>query len=261
MASSKRVLHNLLFHFGGYRISREANRLLYTPQRSEQDVSGFEDETDQTAKGTHANKVEIAGVPTGELELELFTQLLASADRSLTACLRSGSAKGAAPVGSETLTLLVDVSGAPVGGDRNTPGSFTASLFTNYQMYYGALLYNDVGGAGTTAAGAKAGYAAGALGAGQVLAWDIAVLEPPGIGGTGGPQATITLESDVDNTWAAPATRLSASVFAAPGSQLLTLDGDTDPVTDTWWRINVTGLTGTDPVVYLLASLTITTKI
>jgi len=53
------------------------------------------------------------------------------------------------------------------------------------------------------------------------------------IAGTGSPTLTVTVQSSVDNTFAAPTTRISFTAATALGGQALSVLGS---VTDTWWR-------------------------
>lgn len=56
------------------------------------------------------------------------------------------------------------------------------------------------------------------------------------------PTLDLVLESDVDNTFAAPATRITVPQFDGPGSYFGSVDG---PITDEWWRLTRT-VGGTD---------------
>lgn len=61
----------------------------------------------------------------------------------------------------------------------------------------------------------------------------------------GAPGTTITavVQSDSDNTWASPTTQYTFGPFTTAGGRWATpVSG---AVTDTWWRLNVTAITGT----------------
>lgn len=52
-----------------------------------------------------------------------------------------------------------------------------------------------------------------------------------------------------------------SSTLNAARCQMFTIDGDTTPVTDTWWRFNVTALGGTSPAFHVIAMGGVTPKI
>ena len=85
----------------------------------------------------------------------------------------------------------------------------------------------------------------GALGAGQEFVASYHVLDPPGVIGTN-PTLDGRIESGTSNAFTVPTTRLNLPQAAEPMSAFLRIDGDTTPVTDTWWRPKFTAVGGTD---------------
>ena len=84
----------------------------------------------------------------------------------------------------------------------------------------------------------------GAVGSGQHLYAAVHLF-------AAGTTVTVTVESDVDDTFAAPTTRATIGPLTATGGTWMTrLPG---PITDTWWRITVTDITGTHTVAAAIA--------
>ncbi len=103
-------------------------------------------------------------------------------------------------------------------------------------------------GTARTATGTGTGLNLGAVAAGKRL---YAALHVLSVAGTT-PSLTARVESSVDNTFAAPTTRLTFAAATAAGGQILRTDGTA--ITDTWWRIAWT-ISGTTPSFLFAASL------
>lgn len=99
-----------------------------------------------------------------------------------------------------------------------------------------------------TATGTGTGLNLGAVIAGKRM---YAALHVLSVAGTT-PSLTARVESSVDNTFAAPTTRLTFTAAAAAGGQILRTAGTA--ITDPWWRIAWT-ITGTTPSFLFVASL------
>ncbi|MEE1763699.1 hypothetical protein [Streptomyces sp. SP18BB07] len=95
-------------------------------------------------------------------------------------------------------------------------------------------------GTARTATGTGTGLELGAVAAGKRLYASLHVLS---VAGTT-PSITARVESSVDNTFAAPTTRLTFAAATAVGGQILRTDGTA--ITDTWWRMAWT-ISGTAP--------------
>jgi hypothetical protein len=95
-------------------------------------------------------------------------------------------------------------------------------------------------GTARTATGTGTGLQLGAVAAGKRLYATLHVLS---VAGTT-PSITARVESSVDNTFAAPTTRLTFDAATAVGGQILRTDGTA--ITDTWWRMAWT-ISGTTP--------------
>lgn len=107
-------------------------------------------------------------------------------------------------------------------------------------------------GTARTADGTGTGVNLGAVGDGQRL---YAALHVLSVAGTGSPTITVSVESDVDNTFATATTQLTFTAAGLtppePRGQFLSTVG---PVTDTWWRVAWT-ITGTSPSFLFLVAL------
>ena len=104
-------------------------------------------------------------------------------------------------------------------------------------------------GTARTATGTGTALQVGAVTAGKRM---YAALHVLSVAGTATPTITGRVESSVDNTFAAPTTRLTFAAATAVGGQTLRTDGTA--ITDTWWRIAWT-ISGTTPSFLFAASL------
>lgn len=103
-------------------------------------------------------------------------------------------------------------------------------------------------GTARTIDGEGTGLELGAVTATQKLYAGLHVLS---IAGTDTPTITVEIESDADNTFASPTTRISFAAATALGGQFSSVAG---AITDTWYRATWT-ITGTDPSFLFLVSL------
>lgn len=100
-----------------------------------------------------------------------------------------------------------------------------------------------------TATGTGTGVNLGAVTTGKRLYAAVHVLS---VAGTATPTITARVESSVDNTFAAPTTRLTFNAATAVGGQVLRTDGTA--ITDAWWRVAWT-ISGTSPSFLFVAAL------
>jgi hypothetical protein len=103
-------------------------------------------------------------------------------------------------------------------------------------------------GTARTATGTGTGLNLGAVVLGKRMHAALHVLSASGTT----PSITARVESSVDNTFAAPTTRLTFAAATAPGGQILRTAGTA--VTDTWWRVAWT-ISGTTPSFLFVSSL------
>lgn len=103
-------------------------------------------------------------------------------------------------------------------------------------------------GTARTATGTGTGLQVGAVALNKRM---YAALHVLSVAGTT-PSITARVESSVDNTFAAPTTRLTFTAATAVGGQILRTDGTA--ITDTWWRVAWT-ISGTTPSFLFAATL------
>lgn len=103
-------------------------------------------------------------------------------------------------------------------------------------------------GTARTATGAGSAVEHVAVAAGRYL---YASLHVPSIAGTDTPTLTVTVESDVDNTFGDPATQITFDAVTTEGGQILRIAG---PVTDTFYRASWE-ISGTDPSFLFVVAL------
>jgi hypothetical protein len=116
--------------------------------------------------------------------------------------------------------------------------AWSASVKGNWPLVRGQIMHPQ--GTPRTATGTGTGFQLGALSAAQRMYCCLHVLS---ISGTATPTITVTLQSNVDNTFAAPTNRITFLADTALDGQALSVLG---PVTDTWWRAIWT-ISGTTP--------------
>ena len=258
MASDKHVLKNLLYALGGYRLSKDSNQFRIAFGAASQEASCFEDLADRHAKGTRNPTLSVSGYLT-EREVYLISQLDGETTLPFTVVLSSAASK---PAGTFAILGGCQLFNLQVGGDRGVVAPLSGELMPDEQFHgfaAGQLLYNNVGGTVISATVDGAGVNLGAIGAGQVGIFAFHVVDPPGIEGTT-PTLDTILESDVDDTWAGAETRGTFSqVTTTPTGQLIVIDGDVTPITDTWWRPGFT-VGGTDPEYTVLMAAAIVDK-
>ncbi len=96
-----------------------------------------------------------------------------------------------------------------------------------------AKAYGDVSATGATGTAMELG----AVGAAQYLYASFHVF------GTPGTTITAVVESDADNTFGSATTRITFGPYTTAGGRWATRVAGS--ITDTWWRVNVTAITGT----------------
>lgn len=114
---------------------------------------------------------------------------------------------------------------------------WSASVKGNWPLVRGLILHPQ--GTARTATGTGTGFQIGAV---TVLQRMYACLHVLSVAGTT-PSITVSLQSSVDNTFAAPTTRITFAADTTLDGQALSLLG---PVTDTWWRASWV-ISGTTP--------------
>lgn len=252
----KDILVNKIFALGARRISKDANVFAFGQSREEVDNNDIETLADQYELGPYHSDLSFQGGTSGELENRMLKALNDAATAlPLTLFMQTGVA------GEVALQQKVKIANFRPTGDWGQLKGFNMKLVPQGEKFeLGAVMFNSVGTAGITAPVNGAGVELGALGAGQELLLFYHVVDPPGVTGTT-PTLDAELQSDVDDNWLGPTTRISLDQATEPGWQIKTLDGDTTPVTDTWWRLAFTAVGGTgSPTFFVIAAAVIRTK-
>lgn len=128
---------------------------------------------------------------------------------------------------------------------------------------FGLVLWNTFrAGAKISATGNSTPIVLPALAAGYVATILLVVgASPDGIEGTPPTTITVKLQSDTSG-FASPIDRHTFAVVGDdPAYELVTIDGNTTPVTDTNWRLSVSGITGTGAAYDILAGMAIMPKV
>ncbi|GAA0348695.1 hypothetical protein PV735_31590 [Streptomyces turgidiscabies] len=131
-------------------------------------------------------------------------------------------------------------------GEVGAVAPWTSSAKSAWPLVRGQFAHPP--GTARTATGTGTGLQVGAVALNKRM---YAALHVLSVAGTT-PSITGRVESSVDNTFAAPTTRLTFTAATAVGGQILRTDGTA--ITDTWWRIAWT-ISGTTPSFLFAAAL------
>ena len=263
---AKNVLFNKVFALGGRRISIDANRVTADFDRSQVEDAGFEGRRDTVLKGPHMSDLSFAGGTSYELEIAALPKLESDGEE-VPVLLFMGNGS----LGSFAATMTALVQNFKWTGTFGELAMFEMDLAPQVRRRIGSVLFSSVGSGAVGGATLGGGVQAGALPAGSELFVSYHVVDPPGVGGSGTRTLAAKLQSNPNNTdWSGAVDRLTidtattgapgAGEFLAPGAVVHRLDGDVAAVTDTWWRLNFTGVTGTGPTFFVLAAIAIRTK-
>lgn len=241
---------------GARRVSSDANAIEFSFGRAEIPNDDLESETDRFLCGSYAGDMTINGGTSEDFEQSIAAVLKAGTRVPLTRCLGAAGA-----VGTRAVMSMVMLSKITITNERGQRRDFaiTAKIDDEARPEIGGtVLHQSVGTAGVTATSNGTGVELEALGAAEEMLVHFHILDPPGVTGTS-PTLDVVIESDVDDTWASPVTRVTFAQATEPGWQIARIDGDTDPVTDTWWRAKFT-VGGVTPVFYPLVAAVIRAK-
>jgi hypothetical protein len=162
---------------------------------------------------------------------DMFWANLGSNQTALTVMPTSGA------VGSLTYLSRVQVMDYKPGGAVGKVLPWTTSLKGNWPFVRGLVMHPQ--GTARTSSGNGTGFQLGAVTAAQRMYCNLHVLS---VSGTT-PSITVSLQSNVDNTFSSPTTRITFNADTGLDGQALSLLG---PVTDQWWRASWT-ISGTSP--------------
>lgn len=158
----------------------------------------------------------------------------------------SVSANNSAAVGELAYLMNALRAEYKVGEGVGEVAPWTSTAKSSWPLVRGQFAHPP--GTARTATGTGTGLQLGAVPAGKRL---YAALHVLSVAGTT-PSLTARVESAVDNTFAAPTTRLTFTATTAVGGQIQRTAGTA--ITDTWWRVAWT-ISGTTPSFLFAASL------
>ena len=255
---AKSVYLNRIFAWGTRRLSADSNSLTLETDREKVPNDDLESGHKKVLPGAFMSEVMFKGGTSVDLELRILQDIKAGVENVFTSCQAANGA-----VGSMAVLQYGPATSFKWTGEFGARREFEIGLATQMRLAHGSVMFQSVGTAGISGATTGTGVNLGAIPAGSEGLFSYhGGLTPPGVTGTL-PTLDGVLESDADNTWASPVTRATLTQAGASGiSQLITIDGDTTPVTDTWWRFKFSAPGGTGgPVFYVLAAGAVRAKL
>jgi len=214
--------------FGGYRLTRTTNSMAleYGAETVETTVLG--DDTRKYAGGLKTVTAQAEGLFTAAQPDAALFSAVGVANQPFT--FGTDDTAGAVAFSFKSLlsqyTPLQNAVGDVIG--------YSLGAEATGDLIRGRLVLNAEA---LTASGSGSGVEMGATASGQTLYGVLHVLSA----GTGTLDAVV--ESDADNTFASPTTRITFDQASAIGSQWKTAAG---PITDTWFRVDYT-IAGASP--------------
>ena len=249
MALTPLVLTDARIYFDSLDATGFANTVAMTPTVADEDCTTFGSGGWKAFAGGIADTTASASMfwQAGDLTMpdDVAWSQFGDATAPLTVVPTSGA------VGSVAyLTKVVETQYTPLG-DVGKLAKADVQWHGNTALARGQIIHPQ--GTPRTTTGNGTAVQLGAVLASQRMYANLHVLS---IAGTGTPTITVTIQSNVDNTFGSPTTRIS---FAAA----TTLQGQTGavvgPVTDTWWRAIWT-ISGSSPSFLFAVSAGIASK-
>ena len=250
------IIRKIHLMVGSYRVSTQASEATQTFQRAEIDDMTLEGAFIATIqKGLYNAALDFKGYSFDQMDKSLIEAMRddTSPDRVVLKVVYT-DAGTFATTGKAKLTAFDWM------WKHGDLARFQATAKPSTEWLIGEVLHDGVGTAGWTVPTQSTPIEAGAVGAGQEawIAWGAA--DPDGLTGTN-PAFDVEVESDTSNTFAAPVQRMVVpQITTGARSGMIYIDGDVTPISDTWWRINLTTVAGTDPTLRLLAIIVVRNK-
>ncbi|MET9734284.1 hypothetical protein ABZZ79_27695 [Streptomyces sp. NPDC006458] len=242
---SKTVLVNVRAFAAGVDLTSQSNKI---------ELSSEVEDKETTNYGSNGWKESIGGLGSAELSGEGQWEAGdpgkvddASWAHLGTVIPWSVSANNDASVGSLAYLMSALRSNYTLGGTVGDVAPWTGTGKSSSPLVRGQFAHPP--GLARTATGTGTGLQVGAVPTGRRMHAALHVLS---VAGTATPTITARIESSVDNTFAAPTTRLTFTAASAVGGQILRTSGSA--ITDTWWRIAWT-ISGTTPSFLFVGSL------
>lgn len=240
---SKFVLLDARIFAGAADLSGNSSQVELSCEVEEKDTTAFGDTWKTSLGGLAATSIHGAGQweagDAGKVDDETWAKLNGRTVHPWTIC-PDGAAVGDLAWITNALRSNYKLMGA--AGDV-APWDAQASGTT--PLIRGTVMHEP--GTARTTTGNGSGVQLGAVSSSQKLyaAWHLY-----SVAGTS-PQIGLVVKSSVDDTFAAPTTRITFTDMSAVGGQFMSVAG---PITDTWWKVNWT-ISGTSPSFLFIAAL------
>ncbi len=232
MAST--VLTNAFAYVSGFDFTGDANKLQVSATAEKKIKTNFRSAGwEESVKGIRTMNFELAGY-TGfaatEADVAQFNAFSAADVSQVGTC---GPAETEGELAWMSASGVYDYAAYDALGELS-PMKLTATGRDAYGLVRGVLL-KKLGSVSATGATGTA-VQVGAVGTGQYLYGSFHVF-------TAGTTITAVVESAAANTFSGATTRLTVGPLTAAGGTWATRVAS--PITDTWWRVRVTTITGT----------------
>lgn len=264
------IFANRIFAYGVYRFSWSANTVKLAESRAKIDATyGTEGAQKHQQKGRFECECSFGGELLEEFERGIIEEL--ARDKDFLPFTLATEDFGL--VGDRARFLVAWIRGFTSESGSGDVRTYTVELEPDSPVYRGSVLFNSLGKAGQNSIGTRDGITAplagqglelGTLGPGQEAVISYHPVKPPGPSGAD-LVVSGTIQTNTSNTaWETNAVDRLA-LPAVDGDQnfeahLLTIDGDQDEITDTWWRVNFSSVAGEDPTMHALMAITIRDK-
>lgn len=234
------------FAWDGHRLSRNTMTIQADFTRNMVDSTCYENNAMEEVPGVMVREFTTEGASTADFDFELLQKLAADNVTGAFLVPLWGGAAGVA-LGADVAVQDARLKRSQILGARDTLSPMNLGFSTVGDWRIGKMFFESVTGS-PTGAGTVATNGL-ELGAAPLGVWlTIEALDIPGITGTS-PTLSVTLQSDVDDTFSAPNDLIVNTSITATADGILVYS--TDAVTDTWYRVEVT-IGGTSSPTYPL---------
>lgn len=247
MPLTPKILTDVRLFTGGCDLTSANSKLEFSAEVDEKDVTVFR----SSGTGQYFQSV-IGGIAKGTVDAEGFWSAGGSdqVDDNLWPGMGGVGAWSWCPdtanVGSVAWLTQALQANYQILGAVGDVAPWKAKASTTGPISRGVVLHDP--GTARTTTGNGTGVQHVAVSSGQYLYANLHVLS---VSGTSTPTLTVTVQSDVDNTFATPTTQISFAAATAVGGQALRAAG---PITDTWYRVAFT-ISGVTPSFLFLVTL------
>ncbi len=249
MTFNPTVLFDARIYFGAADLTGRSNKVDLGSSSSEEKITNFASGgSEERVGGIFDTQLGLDGFfEAGDLSMpdDTFWASVGVATQPLTIVPTSGA------VGQLAYHTRGMTSEYKVPGEEGKVLPWNAAVKGNWPLARGTIIHPQ--GTARTTNGSGTGLQLGSVSAAQRLYANLHVFS---ITGSSTPTITVTIESSVDNTFAAPTTRITYAAATAIGGQASSVLG---AITDTWWRATWT-IGGSSPSFLFAVSAGIAAK-